>query len=207
VTCVGAGLQLIVVSTVWAWMPSYFNRFYGLAPDLAGVKTGVVVLVGGVGAIVWSAVADRLSARYVNARLHVPAAAGVATALLLSTAFGVVEPGPLQFLLILAGAATMTGTIGPVAAVVVDVSHQSVRATATAVLSLAQNLIGLAVGPLLTGFLSDKFGLPFALTVVPFCCLFAAATLVVAARSYQSDLRKSADPLSGHSHAPKPQAA
>ena len=42
-----------------------------------------------------------------------------------------------------AGAAMMTGTIGPVAAVVVDVVHPSVRATATAVLSLAQNLFGM----------------------------------------------------------------
>jgi predicted MFS family arabinose efflux permease len=207
VTCVGAGLQLIVVSTVWAWMPSYFNRAYGLTPDLAGLKTGLVVLVGGVGAIVWSAVADRLTARYVNARLYVPAAAGVATTVLLATAFGLVEPGALQFLLILAGAATMTGTIGPVAAVVVDVTHPAVRATATAVLSLAQNLIGLAVGPLLTGILSDRFGLPFALTIVPFFCLLAAATLVVAARTYESDQRKSADTLSGIDHAPKPQAA
>ena len=30
-TCVGAGLQLLVVSSVWAWMPSYLNRYYGLA--------------------------------------------------------------------------------------------------------------------------------------------------------------------------------
>ena len=63
ITCIGAGLQLVMVSTTWAWMPSYFNRFYGLAPDQAGVKTGLVVLVGGIGAVVWSVVADRLSGR------------------------------------------------------------------------------------------------------------------------------------------------
>ena len=36
VTCIGAGLNLLVVSTTWAWLPSYFNRFYGLAPDRLG---------------------------------------------------------------------------------------------------------------------------------------------------------------------------
>ena len=50
-TCIGAGLQLLVVSTIWAWTPSYFNRYYGLAPDQAAIKTGLVVLVGGVGAV------------------------------------------------------------------------------------------------------------------------------------------------------------
>jgi hypothetical protein len=29
-----------MVSTTWAWLPSYFNRYYGLAPDQAGLKTG-----------------------------------------------------------------------------------------------------------------------------------------------------------------------
>ena len=35
-TYIGAGLQLLVVSSIWAWTPSYFNRHYGLAPDVAG---------------------------------------------------------------------------------------------------------------------------------------------------------------------------
>jgi len=69
-----------MVSTTYAWMPSYFNRYYHLAPDQAGIKTGLVVLMGGVGAIVWSVVADRLSTRFPRARLQVPAVAAVLTA-------------------------------------------------------------------------------------------------------------------------------
>jgi hypothetical protein len=29
--CVGAAMQLIVVSAVWSWLPSYLNRFHGMA--------------------------------------------------------------------------------------------------------------------------------------------------------------------------------
>src|SRR6187551_468303 len=104
ITCVGAGLQLVMVSTTWAWMPSYFNRFYGLAPDQAGVKTGLVVLVGGIGAVVWSVVADRMSGRFPRARLQVPAIGAVLTAGLMFVAFGVLTPGGLQFAFIIAGA-------------------------------------------------------------------------------------------------------
>jgi len=189
VTCLGAGLQLVVVSTSYAWLPSYFNRHYGLAPDAAGIKTGLVVLIGGIGAIVWSIVADRASTRFPRARLAVPALAGVLTALFMGIAFAALPPGPAQFALILAGAATMTGSIGPVAAVVVDVVHPAVRATAAAILSLTQNLFGLAAGPLLTGYLSDRYGLPFALAVVPMFCLAAAAVFVLASRTYLDDLR------------------
>src|SRR4029077_1376826 len=79
ITCIGAGLNLLVVSTMYSWLPSYFNRFYGLAPDQAGLKTAIVVLVGGVGALLWSTVADRLNARLPRARLIVPAIAAVVT--------------------------------------------------------------------------------------------------------------------------------
>jgi hypothetical protein len=64
VACIGAGLQLVLVSTSYAWLPSYFNRFYALSPDQAGTRTGVVVLIGGVAAIVWSVVADRMTLRF-----------------------------------------------------------------------------------------------------------------------------------------------
>jgi predicted MFS family arabinose efflux permease len=200
VTCVGAGLQLVMVSTTFAWMPSYFNRYYGLAPDQAGIKTGLVVLVSGVGAVLWSVVADRCSTRFPRARLYVPAAAGLMTAAFMGTAFAGLAPGHAQFALIIAGAIAMTGSIGPVCAVVVDVVHPAVRATAASVLSLTQNLFGLAVGPLLTGFLSDAWGLPVALSVVPVFCLLAAVVFVMAARTYVFDLRNA----EGTAKAPDP---
>ena len=79
ITCLGAGFNLLVVSTVWAWLPSYFNRYYGLAPDHAGAKTALVVLVSGLGAFLWSMLADRLSASSPRARLYVPAVAAMLT--------------------------------------------------------------------------------------------------------------------------------
>ena len=87
----------------------------------------------------------------------------------------------------------MAGTIGPIAAVVVDVTHPGLRATASAVLSLAQNLIGLAGGPLLTGVLSDRYGLQAAMATAPVFCLLAAGMFVLAARTYEPDLKNAAD--------------
>jgi predicted MFS family arabinose efflux permease len=207
VTCIGAGLQLVMVSTTYAWMPSYFNRVYGLAPDQAGIKTGLVVFMGGIGAVLWSVVADRLSVRFPAARLYVPAAAGVLTALFMCVAFMALPPGNAQFALIVAGATVMTGSIGPVCAVVVDVIHPALRATAAAVLSLTQNLFGLAAGPLLTGFLSDAYGLPFALSVVPLFCVLAAIVFVIAARTYEADLKNVAGTEPAYDDGLKAQAA
>jgi len=190
ITCIGAGLNLLVVSTMYSWLPSYFNRFYGLAPDQAGLKTAIVVLIGGVGALLWSTVADRLSGLMPRARLIVPAIAAVATTALMMAAFAGLPPGPVQFALIVAGALVMAASVGPTDAVVIDVIHPALRATGASILSLMRNLFGLAGGPLLTGALSDAYGLRFAMAVVPLFGLLAAAMYMVAARTYVADLKR-----------------
>jgi MFS family permease len=110
----------------------------------------------------------------------------------MGTAFGLLPPGNAQFALIVAGGLMMAVNIGPITAVVIDVVHPGVRATAASVLSLIQNLFGLAGGPLLTGLLSDRYGLQFALAVVPAFCLLAAVFFALAARTYVSDLKQAA---------------
>jgi len=192
VTCVGAGFNLLVVSTMYAWLPSFFNRYYGLAPDVAGVKTAIVVMLGGIGALACSMIADRLGRRMPTARLIVPAIAALLTTAFMCVGFGVLSPGPAQFALIMLGAVVMAGSVGPTDAVVIDVSHPSLRATAVSVLSLTRNLFGLAGGPLLAGALSDRFGLQFAMAVVPVFGLIAAALFIRAARTYPADLERAA---------------
>jgi predicted MFS family arabinose efflux permease len=192
VTCIGAGFNLLVVSTTYAWLPSYFNRFYGIAPDKAGLKTALVVIVGGLGALLWSVVADRLSSRMPRARLIIPAATAVLTTVFMCAAFIGFPPGNAQYALIVLGGLMMAGSVGPTDAVVIDVIHPGLRATGASILSLTRNLFGLAGGPLLAGALSDNYGLPFALSVVPLFCLAAAALYLYASRYYLADLKSAA---------------
>jgi MFS family permease len=187
--CIGSGLSLLVLSTTYAWLPTYLNRFYGVAPDRAGVMTGAVVLLGGIGALIWSVVSDRLTSRIPCARLYVPAATAVLTTVIMVTAFALVAPGPLQFALLALGGLLMVGSVGPTDAVVIDVIHPGLRATGASVLSLARNLFGLAGGPLLAGTLSDAYGLQFAMAVVPLFGLAAAGALLIASRTYEKDLK------------------
>jgi MFS family permease len=206
VASLGAGFQLLTLSMTYAWLPTYFNRYYGLSPDQAGLKAGLVVLVGGIGAFVWGVVADRLTSRVACARLYVPAIGAVLTTALMGSAFALLPPGNAQYALIVLGGLMMAVNVGPVSAAVIDVVHPSVRATAASILSLIQNLFGLAGGPLLTGLLSDRYGLHVALAVVPAFCVLAAILFVAAARTYVSDLqqaRRDADPDS-HGLAPQP---
>jgi sugar phosphate permease len=187
VAAIGAGFQLVTVSAMYAWLPSFLNRQYGFATAHAGITAGLVVLMGVPGAIVLGFVTDRLSSRFPAARYYVPAAAAMLTALFMSSAFGIAEVGGTQLALLALGAATMASTVGPVAAAVVEVVPPHARASAAAFLAATQNLFGLAIGPVLIGILSDRYGLPVAITVVPAFCALAGLAFVAAARAYPRD--------------------
>ncbi len=192
--CVGAPAQLIVVSAVWSWLPSFLNRVQGVAPERAAVQAALVVLAGALGSVVWGAVVDRSGRRDPGAKLRVTALLCLATLVVLAFAFGapllgLALPAPLRFALIVLGGFLMTCTVGPAAAIVIDVTHPGVRSTGASVLSLFQNLFGLAVGPFAAGALSDALGLEAALAITPLFGLLAAAAMLRASRSYAADMQ------------------
>ena len=193
--CIGGAAQLIVVSAVWSWLPSFLNRAYGLAPAEAGVKAALVVLAGGIGSVVCGAVVDRVGTSRPRAKFTALALLCIATLVILMLAFeprllGLsLSPG-LQFALIVLGGFIMTCTVGPTAAIVIDVVHPGVRATGCSVLALFQNLFGLALGPFIAGLFSDVWGLELALAIMPLFSAIAAASFVIAADSYESEKQR-----------------
>lgn len=190
--CLGGASQLIVVSAIWSWLPSFLNRFHGLAPEQAAARAALVVLVGAVGSVVWGTVTDRLGARRPSYKLFTMAALCVLSALVLAPAFsatGNMAAGS-QFALIALGGFLMTCSVGPVTAIVIDVIHPGVRATGASVLALFQNLFGLAAGPFIVGVLSDALGLEVALTLVPVAGVLAALFFLLASRSYEGDIQR-----------------
>ena len=183
----GGALLLVIVSTLYTWLPTHLERAYGLPPARAGVMASFVVLAGAVGTVTAGHVADRLARRDVRWRMFVPAVAAVATAATLGIAFGAVPPGATQMALVLLGGATATSAIGPAVAVVLDVVPPSVSATAVAIYAVVQNLMGLAVGPVVTGVLADRWGLTAALASVAGAGLAAGFAFWWGSRSYGQD--------------------
>ena len=193
--CVGGAAQLVVVSALWSWLPSFLNRVHGVVPAQAGLKAALVVLCGAAGSVIWGALVDRVGTRHPRRKLVTMALLCVASMVVLVTAFGTTLPAPAQFALIALGGFMATCTVGPVSAIVIDVVHPGVRATGSSVLALFQNLFGLAAGPFVAGVLSDAWGLVPALTATPLCALIAAGAFLMAAGSYESDKARAAEPV------------
>src|SRR5262249_31598251 len=137
--CVGAAMQLIVVSAVWVWVPSYLNRFHGVAPEQAAKQAALVVLLGALGRVGWGGVVGRLAVRRARRKLVGLAVLCVASLVVLLVAFAGPVRGPAQFAWIALGGFLMVCTVGVVAAVALDVIHPGVRSTGAAVVSLFQN--------------------------------------------------------------------
>jgi MFS family permease len=179
-------LQLVTVSTVTAWLPSFFNRIYGVPADRSGIWAAGIIVCATVGAVFWASVADRLARRDVRLRMLTAAACCLATLIFFAVGFAL-NPGSIQIVAIALGAFVMGATTGPVPAVAIDVVHPALRASAGSMVAVVQNLFGLGVGPLIGGALSDAFGLQTAMAIVPVSCGFAALLLVLGSRSYPAD--------------------
>ncbi|MEJ2889185.1 MFS transporter [Actinomycetospora aeridis] len=183
----GMVLLLVVASSLYTWLPTHFERDLHLGPVPAGGLAAVVMLAGVAGTAGAGLLTDRAARHDPGARLRTPVLAGLATTALLVPAFTLVPAGPARVVLVLLGAAAVTAAVGPAAAVVVDVTRPAVRATAVSVLVVAQNLLGLTVGPVLTGVLADAVGLTTTFAVMACLGVVAAGAFLAAARTYPGD--------------------
>lgn len=186
---VGSGLQLFVAGTVIVWMPSYLNRYYAMNTDKAGSITALILLCSAVGIIACGMLCDRLARRRLDRKISLSIGYCLGSCLLLSLAFALPH-GTVQLVLICLGMMVAAGTNGPTSAMVGNLTHYSVHGTALATLTLANNLLGLASGPLITGKISDHIGLAAALQLVPLISIAAAAVFIYARRHYHNDLAR-----------------
>lgn len=185
---VGSGLQMFAAGALPAWLPSYLNRYYALPVDRAGKAAAVLLLVCGTGMVLCGMLSDRLARNRPDRKIVLAMAYCLGTAASLAVAFQL-PAGPLQFALLGLAMFLVAGTTGPAGAMVANLTPLVVHGTAFATLTLANNLLGLAPGPILTGRFADSLGLLGALQLLPITCIAAAFTFSLMRRSYLSDLR------------------
>ena len=194
----GLSMMLLVATGVIAWLPSFLARSHGMQADEVGRLLGLALgLAGPLGTIVLGGiVADRLSRRDIRWGMWL---VGIG-ALVLCPAYLLVIAAPTGSLAIAAYFVPALFGIffqGPTAALSQAVSPVSMRATSGALLLLIGNLIGLGLGPLAIGVLSDmlepQFGqesLRYALLIAPAAAVIGAIFYFRAARTLRDDIAR-----------------
>ena len=184
---VGSGIHLLVPAAVWAWMPSFLNRYYGMPAGKAAMTAALFVLVTGLGMVVCGNLADRLSKTSRERKWGTAIAYCLICVTLLAIGFRM-PAGPLQLVVIAVGMFFSAGASGPSGAMVANLTPPSIHASAFATLTLANNLLGLAPAAVLTGIMADRIGLLGALQLVPFAPLIAAIAFFIGRRNYGRDM-------------------
>jgi len=180
-----------------SWYPSFFVRSFGMSLGAVGVTWGIAAGVAGLlGAYGGGWLADRFGARDPKFVLLVPA-----VAMLLSIPFQIVAvlagSWLLALLFLLVPTALNAMYIAPTMSLNQSLAPTSLRATSAAFSTLVVNLVGLGLGPVLLGLVSDIFasiagdtgeGLRLALIAISPLYLLTAACFALASRSLARDL-------------------
>lgn len=189
---------------------SFYLRNHG--PEIAGLAAGFGVksltflgvsigmiggIVGALGSLLGGRISDWATARDLRAYVTVPAIGGLIWAPLYCLA--ILAP-TAKMTLILSVAPALLGTLwyGPVYAVAQSVAPPHMRATTAALVLFIINIVGLGLGPLFTGALSDYLSAParlgpangvqWALVITSFWVIPSVVLSLMARKTIRQDL-------------------
>ena len=177
-----------------AWTPSVLERSFGFTLIERGQFLASIFLIGGTaGVFAGGWLADRLGQRDRRWYGRLPAIAWLITAPTFAVGLMTSDPWLAWPLLLIPNALNILW-LGPVATAIQHLVPRQMRSTASASFLLINNLIGLGVGPMLIGALSDMFkeqygteALRYATVSVLGFYVLAAILMLLAVRRMRED--------------------
>jgi MFS family permease len=176
----GAASSSIMGYGLFFWMPSFLERSFAFNLEQISLYYGALLLIGGV-AGVWlgGVLADAMGKKRSRYAL-IPAAAFALT--LPCYLAGMLSTSPmLAFLLFLPPTALGLMWLAPVITAVQHLAPAHMRTTASALFLFINNLIGLGLGSLLIGMVSDALTVQFGDEALRYSMLAGTGFYVVAA--------------------------
>lgn len=191
----GGALNNLLLSVALNWNAPFYARLHGMAlGDIATALSLMTGIGGAIGIFAGGWLTDRIGIDTPERR---PILTGIA--LLLTTPAALVQLQATSTALSLAAGATTVLLLffyyAPIIAMTQSLVPASIRAFTSSILLLSVNIIGLGLGPWLTGILSDMLGggdqsLRTAMTIMSFTGLAAGSCFLLASRFYKRDLQK-----------------
>jgi predicted MFS family arabinose efflux permease len=178
------------------FLPSFLQRVHGVEVSRAGYLLGLAFGIGGgIGTFLGGYLADRLRIADMRWYIWLPMAAAVLALIPFSIYVFSGNLGAVVWMVFLTSA-LMGIYLGPAIAVTHSLVNARMRAFASAVLFLILNIIGLGMGPLTIGFLSDFFQSEYGDLSLrwAYCFIFLTQSLAIlffglASRHYLKDLK------------------
>jgi MFS family permease len=176
----------------------FLRETHGLSSSTYGSLIAAFAALGAVGTFVGGFVSDRLSTRFSDARFYmwVPGAAAVAG--IPFQLLGYLAPTvPIATVGFALSAFFASFFFGPSFAMAQGLASPARRAVAASVLLFIQTMIGLGLGPLITGWIADRFDamlmaepLRYALVLVALINLWSGFHYWLASRTVRANLEE-----------------
>ena len=184
-----AGMMFTSIS-MSTFLPTYFQRVQGFPLQKATLLASGIMLTSIIGSPLGGWIADTWMKKRIQARLLLPSVSALLTAVLFLTGFSLPIGGMVQYgIFLLAGIASIAWASSAIA-VTQDVVHPGLRAVSYALCVITQNLLGSALGPIVTGAFSDRYGILTALKIASAMALISFVLFYLGSRYYARDLDK-----------------
>ena len=158
---IAAGLSSFVGYSAISFLPSFMVRSFDMDVATLGRWLGLILgVAGGAGFFFGGYIADHLGRNGHRRALSFIAITMLVSAALLVLMF-LAQDATTTLLLFILPAATMNVYLAPVLSQAQSLVALRMRATTSALVLLIINVIGLALGPLITGLLSDAYAAQF----------------------------------------------
>jgi MFS transporter, Spinster family, sphingosine-1-phosphate transporter len=173
------------------WLTTYLTRDFGLSLTAAGSISGIVLVCSGlVGTVLGGWLADLVQRRHPEGRLFVSMLGFLIGAPLVLLAF-FIHTLPLFIAVFVVAAISLNFCTGPLNAVIQDIIHPGMRATAIGLALLLAHLLGDAAAPTFIGLISDQTSLRTALIVTAPVFLFVAGLVcLIGLRTVARDMQR-----------------
>ncbi len=177
----GASCSSMMGYGLFFWLPSFFVRSYEMTLLSASLHYGAVLLVGGIAGI-WAGgwFGDRFGQMKYSRYVNIPALAFITAVPFYLLAM--LSPSQnLTFIVLLVPTALGLVWLGPVISVIQHLVPPNMRATASAIFLFINNLIGIGIGTLAIGALSDALQAQYGDDSLRYSILAGTAFYVLAA--------------------------
>jgi predicted MFS family arabinose efflux permease len=202
---IGGTIANVAVTAVLAWLPALLIRSHGLSLSSTGALLAFVIGVLGAGGTLLSGVlADRLGARNPAWRLRCVVVALLIMAPCWAIAIYSVNRYVALPAFMLAGA-LVAFYVGPSFAALQTLARTDMRALAASLLVFCTNLVGVGLGPLAVGLLSDAWAQEYAVHSLRAALLAVPPLFVWAAVHYEIAARRFVAEVGSHGAASTPQ--